>query len=152
MAQAHNHIIVGIGNRLRGDDGAGLYIASQAALLLPGSECLLLHAPDILLSNLLSQKKRAVFADASVIPEGPDIVLKRILPSTDVLPHTHHLSIETILRITEKLWGRAPLSWLVTVRGRDFSHGERLTPECRKLAKEASRQIVRLMLDDASRD
>jgi hydrogenase maturation protease len=134
-------LVVGYGNPLRGDDGAGPWVADRlAALGLPGVETRTYHQLPLELAADLDGYDAAVFVDASV--EGDDVTLlsEPELPSARSL--SHHTAAGELAALSRRL-GRGPGTVLLcTVRGEDFTYRPSLSPAALARAEEALRRIV----------
>jgi hydrogenase maturation protease len=128
-------LVIGYGNELRGDDGAGPRAArAVAAWQLPGVEGVAVHQLTPELAARLAEAERVVFVDA-----GPDIgVLTRpIEPSraARVLGHTEEPG--ALLALAEVLYGHRPEAWLMTLPAPDLSFGEGLSATAEQGLAEA---------------
>jgi len=129
-------LVIGIGNRLRKDDGIGPALV-EALGSTPGVECHVVHqlTPDLALR--LSEADRLLFVDASI--DGTEIALERIEPARG---HgvAHAMSPSAFLDFAAAVVEAIPPAWLLTVPGHDFGIGERLSPEARSRLPEAVRR------------
>lgn len=124
-------LIIGLGHPLRRDDGAGLWVASR---LHNTDDVKVIGAQD-LAPELIPQIAVAdlvIFVDAR-IGSGP--VRWERVRSEDGPPLTHAFTPHGLLAWAERLFGRAPEAWLVTVPARDLSLGEGLSPRTRRAAE-----------------
>ena len=131
-------LIVGYGNSLRGDDGAG-YIAAE---LLRGR----LHDPDVeilsqhqLLPELMEPMAHAahvVFIDASVSGRAGKFSKIPLRPAPACSRYTHHATPESLLAGVQRLYGHTPEATLYTIPGRNFELGQDLTPSVRRAVNE----------------
>jgi len=117
-------LLVGFGHPLRHDDAVGLWVASR----LEGTEGLEVISGQILTPELIPRVAEAelvLFVDArpGTGPVRWEPVRAGRLPGLD-----HALSPAGLLAWAQRLFGRAPRAWLVTVPARDFSFGEGLSP------------------------
>ena len=136
-------LALALGTTLRGDDGAGAAVARGLAALLPGVEV-------VETVGLLPEHAEAVaaadgvlFLDASVSGPPGEVRATLLQPRAARAALLHALAPEELLGLARALYGRAPPAALVTVTGRDFSFGEKLSPEvaaalapARRLARE----------------
>ena len=128
-------LIVGYGNSLRGDDGAG-YIAAE---LLRGR----LHDPDVeilsqqqLLPELMEPMARAahvVFIDAAVSGRAGKF---NKIPLRPAPACSHHATPESLLAGVQRLYGHTPEATLYTIPGRNFELGQELTSSVRRAVNE----------------
>jgi len=139
-------LILGYGNSLRRDDGAGLLLAKKLEKLWLDAgaevECVLVPqlTPDLAEGISRQGLDSVVFVDARVAAGPPDDLKIRLQPLEPAqMPQSlgHHSDPGSLLLIARDLFGRVPTAWLVTVPGVDFGLGESLSP----VAKEALEHI-----------
>ena len=141
-------LIVGYGNSLRGDDGAG-YVAAE---LLRGR----LHVPDVeirsqqqLLPELMEPMARAahvVFIDASVSGRAGKFSKIPVRPAPACSRFTHHATPESLLAGVQRLYGHTPEATLYTIPGRNFELGQDLTPSVRRAVQELVNTLEKALL------
>jgi hydrogenase maturation protease len=141
-------LVIGYGNTMRSDDGAGVAIAEALDKeLLEGVEvrtCQQLHVEFI---SEFSQYDRIILADTSV--EGEEVDLRKIRPtSRDYMASSHHLGPELLLRLAEVTNLGQPELYLCMVRGKCFDYGEELSEEVAKRTREAVDKIKNLIIGE----
>lgn len=121
-------IVIGIGNLLRRDDGAGILAARQLRTVLPSDIPVYESAADVSeLLDLFSRADRVVLLDAiSGIPDGE--ILHRhgpnfALPSKSA-HSSHALSVAQILDLARALGQLPAIVLLYGIGGSDFGIGE----------------------------
>lgn len=121
-------LIIGIGNTLRGDDGAGHEAALLLADALAGDtvEVIACHQLTLEMSEPLARAATAVFIDAEYGGAAGEIRLRSLVPTGADL-FTHDLIPETLLSAALALYGHAPEAWLYTICGEDFGYKDALT-------------------------
>ncbi len=125
-------LVIGYGNEIRGDDGAGLRVAEAIeALHLPGVRVIACHqlTPD--LAEPLAVARAAFFADARPAAEGAPIEVFPVLAETKVGFSLHSGSPAGLLALAQALYGRCPPTWCVAIPAVDFNLGETLTETAR---------------------
>ena len=131
--------MIGYGNSLRRDDGAGLILAhalvhAWQALDLPVS-LITDHQlnPELADDIARSGAQLVLFADASAGAPGASIETSAIPdPSLHegISPSLgHHLTPEVVLLYARELFGFHGHGWLLSIPGFDFDHGEGLSAE-----------------------
>lgn len=138
-------LIVGYGNPLRGDDGAGRRAAEELAARWPVNEVRVEPAHQLLieLAQTAAESGFAVFIDASHDSAPGELRSRPVVSAAlgrDSL--THHLTPETLLAVAETLYGHRPDAVLVTIGGRDFGHGETLSPEVERALPELLARVA----------
>lgn len=121
-------LVIGFGNTLRGDDGAGPEVAERiermGILNVSALTCPLLP-PE--LADRLSQARRVIFVDAEV--NGPrDVQLQKVCPAATSQLMGHASSPATLLAVCRDVFGRVPEAYLITVPAEDMGAGERFSP------------------------
>ncbi|MCC6235752.1 MAG: hydrogenase maturation protease [Verrucomicrobiales bacterium] len=155
-------LVVGYGNRLRGDDGVGPAVAEAvAALRLPGVQVDVRHqlTPEVAVE--VAAVDTVVFVDARRIepqenkmtPESDSArhpLWVRCLPRRGLGRHTraswtgHRSSPEPLVTLAEELRGWSPESWEVGIPVAEFGWGDHLSPEARREVPVAVETIVNL--------
>jgi hydrogenase maturation protease len=119
-------VVIGYGNVLRRDDGAGPAVAR--ALESDADSRVLVRAVHQLTPELaadLAGAKLAIFVDAALSQES---VRYRPLPDTSAPSALdHRCDPAWLLGLTAVAFGRRPPCWLVTVPAEDFAFGTELS-------------------------
>lgn len=145
MPEAPCLLVIGYGNSLRRDDGAGLLLAELLADIWESQgrpvRLLLAHqlGPEIALDIAEPDVSTVLFVDAAAqaLPQA-ELTPVAVTPKSQSL--THQLSPETLLLYAARLFNRHPQGWLLRVGGHDFAHGESLSPATASAVEEAGRQ------------
>lgn len=117
-------LVVGYGNPLRRDDGAGPAVAGRFAGR-PGVRVVVAQQLVPELADELGKCERVVFVDAAA---GADRVEVRPLAPANVEPALGHSGDPAwLLGLTAAVYGKRPAAWLVTIPARDLGFGEGLT-------------------------
>jgi hydrogenase maturation protease len=114
-------LIIGYGNLLRGDDGAGIRAASRLRDL--GFCSIETHQLLPELAELVSKAIAVIFLDADVGVAAGEIHVSEIFESQGGVLE-HHATPAGILRLAHDVYGRAPKAVLVGIGGQDFGYGE----------------------------
>jgi len=121
-------LVIGYGNTLRRDDGAGVRVAEAVEQwALPGVQVLLRHqlAPE--LADALARAARVVFVDAAA-GEQTRPAWRPLRPAPRAAPLAHAADPRALLLLARALFGRAPRAWLLTLPAPDLGYGEGLSP------------------------
>ncbi len=137
--------MIGYGNTLRSDDGAGAVIAQEIEReRFVGVEvrtCQQLHME---LVSEFADYDRVILADACI--DGEEVTLSRISSSSQSnLTSSHHLGPEFLLRLSEITNSRSPELYICMVRGESFGFGERLSEKMVRRTREAANRIKNLI-------
>lgn len=146
-------LLIGYGNPLRRDDGAGRVLARRLnrALKARGIDV------DLIISHQLTPEmaediaepdvSAAIFIDASVSSEKkPTITPISEAVSTSKLGH--HLVPEVLMAYAHVLYNRQPPAWTVALPGFDFEHGKGLSADTKQAVKEAECLLLNLIAKD----
>lgn len=147
-------LLIGYGNDLRRDDGAGLILAeileqawqSQRVAVKRLSVHQLM--PELAAEIAQPEVTAAVFVDARVIaPEevDPRVQMQPLRVETQSPSLGHHLDPTTLLIYAEWLYGWRPPAWLITVPAIDFGYGEGLSQSTQQALVAAQAVSVELL-------
>ena len=131
-------LVIGVGNSLRRDDGAGPYIAER----LPGSPNLSVISCQQLTPELaepVSQADRVIFVDADARLAPGEVVRQAVQAQRSA--RIHELDPGALLEWARTLYGRTPEATLVAIGAESFDVGEGLSPAVERAAQEALRAI-----------
>lgn len=138
-------IIIGFGNTLRGDDGAGVYAAERVAAEMDGVDVVIAHelTPD--LASCLSGRDLMIFVDAS--PRAPRLMVRELQPSAEPLHATDHAVLPAdIISLCALLFPPVPrFSLLMEVPAFNCEFGETMTQATERmvdLCVEVIRDLV----------
>ncbi|MCX6628521.1 MAG: hydrogenase maturation protease [Candidatus Solibacter sp.] len=131
-------LIVGYGNVLRGDDGAGFLVAELLRERIRDPEIQILSQQQLLpeLMEPISRVARVIFIDASVSGRAGKFQRIPLRPAPACARFTHHATPESLLAGAQSLYGHTPEATLYTIPGRFFETGEELTPSVRRAVNE----------------
>ena len=131
-------LIVGYGNPLRGDDGAG-YVAAEMLRERIHDPSIEILCEQQLLPELMEPISRAagvIFIDASVSGRAGKFSRIPLRPAPACSRFTHHATPESLLAGAQSLYGHTPEATLYTIPGRNFEMGQELTPSVRRAVNE----------------
>lgn len=141
-------LVVGLGNRMRGDDGAGLEAARMlAAAPLPGVHIVQLEEPLDLL-DVWTGVDEALVIDAVCSSAAPGTVVvvdvSRAKRAADIFgASTHALGVVEAIELARAL-GRCPAQLrLYGIHATCFDEGAELTPPVRRAARRLAAQLRR---------
>jgi hydrogenase maturation protease len=139
-------LIVGLGNPLRSDDGLGWHAAQALTRQrLPGQIEIMTQqqlTPELSLSA--SQADLVVFIDAAQTGLPGEIRCDPVVPEFERAAFTHDLSPSAVLGLAEELYGTAPRSYLASLAGECFDHGEKLSESVIAALPQLVSQIAEL--------
>ena len=142
-------LVIGYGNDLRSDDGAGRRVAALVeARQLPGVRVLSVHQLTPELASDIAEATGVMFADAVPAAPGAEQPLRCVPLSPAATPTRtlgHQLDPESLLHLARDLWGRCPPAWLLALPASVFDFGETLSPRTETAVAEALPLIEALL-------
>ena len=131
-------LIIGYGNTLRGDDGAGILAAEllMERIQDPEIEILPQHQLTPELMEPISRAAHVIFIDASVSGRAGKVHRIPLRPAPVCARFTHHPTPESLLAGAQSLYGHTPEATLYTIPGRNFEPGQDLTPSVRQAVND----------------
>jgi hydrogenase maturation protease len=137
-------LIIGYGNTLRGDDGAGYLAADLLRERIHDDNVEVLSLPQLTpeLMEAISRVRQVVFIDASVTGRAGKYSRIPLRPSPACSRFTHHATPETLLAGAQALYGRTPEAALYTIPGRFFDVGQELTPSVRRAVEALVEELA----------
>jgi hydrogenase maturation protease len=143
-------LIIGYGNPLRGDDGAGPMAAGLlAADAECGAEVLSRHQLTPELSEYLCGRALVIFVDAATTVAAGEVVITPLAQAeaakTAPPGLTHHVDAGALLLMAARLYDARPQAFLVAVGGASFELGEGLSPAVDAAVPVAAAAIRRLI-------
>jgi hydrogenase maturation protease len=155
-------LLIGYGNSLRRDDGAGLILAARLEHAWRSQGVAVKHLPvHQLIPELAAEMAKpevefVVFVDARAVAPSevtPQVQVQPLKPELLSPSLGHHLNPATLLIYADQLFGRRPSAWLVTVPAVDFGYGESLSQITQQALASAQtlpvELLARLQLPDA---
>jgi hydrogenase maturation protease len=150
-------LVIGYGNLDRQDDGVAWHILHDLAKMIgcsvytsvaevfhPETKGIyLLFSLQLIpeMAELLAEYPRACFVDAHTGRVPEELHVEELDPRMQTSPFTHHMTPNTCLAMAQAIFGRAPLSILISVRGYDFGFAQELSPQTTTLAIQAAQHI-----------
>lgn len=139
-------LVVGYGNSLRSDDGIGIKVAQIVeGWRLPEVRSLARHQLTPELAAELAQVDLAIFVDARQSMDKNAVEVRSLKPSNSIKLKSHFSNPETLLSLTQALFGNCPQAWWVVVPGTNFGLGECLSPLAKQGIEQSLKQIRGLL-------
>lgn len=141
-------LIIGYGNSLRMDDGAGLEAAEHLAAIYTENPNVRVMAAHQLTPEMAQDMAGAEFVlllDAAMQGAPGTIAAREIVAAPDGGLLAHHCAPEALLATAKSLYGRTPSVMSLTLTGASFELGTELSPLVHdRMAEfvEAARQTV----------
>ena len=137
-------LIIGYGNALRGDDGAG-YIAAELlreGIQNPAVEILSVQQLVPELMEPISRARQVLFIDAAITGRAGSFQRVPLRPAPACSRFTHHATPETLLAGAQSLYGHTPEALLHTIPGESFEIGQELTPSVRRAVEALVAELL----------
>ncbi len=139
-------LVIGYGNALRGDDGAGPAVAGGVADWgLPGVRALAMPQLVPELAEELAGASLVVFVDGWLGPEGESAQVEALTPSDRSAALGHTSDPGALLALTRAVYGWCPPAWIVRIPAANFELGVGLSPAATRGAAAALREVARLV-------
>lgn len=139
--------IIAWGNLGRSDDGVALVLAERLEARFAGRPDVVVQqfhqlAPE--LAADLDGCRMAIFVDAHVRADAPDLCVERVTPVEVAAFNTHHCHPPVLLALAKSMGYNLPSEcWLVAIRARCFDFGDALSPATTAAMEKAEAVIVR---------
>jgi hydrogenase maturation protease len=139
-------LVIGYGNPLRNDDGAGHHVArAVAAWTMTQVEVLAVQQLTPELAEPLANARLAIFVDACAAGPGDKVQIAPLEAAESVAGLGHTSNPQELLALTKAVYGHHPPAWSVLIPGRNFSTGEDLSSQASNGIKEALNLIAALL-------
>lgn len=142
-------LVICIGNKARGDDGAARRTAELLEGRLPDNTKLTSRPQlDIVMTDDLHRSGLVVFVDAER-RDAPGVRIDALAYSTDSgsAPDAHALTPMGLLSLTAALYGDAPPAHLVSIAAPQMPHAEGLSDTAKTASEEAVFAVIKLLGD-----
>ncbi|MBS1229789.1 MAG: hydrogenase maturation protease [Proteobacteria bacterium] len=131
-------LIIGYGNALRGDDGAGIRAATMIAARDSPIRVIVTHQLTPELAEDIARAAQVVFVDAYAAKEpGAKLRIERIGADDAHSVPGHHGDPARLLALVGRLGGSVPDAWVVGIPAFRFATGETISPETAQRIDEA---------------
>jgi hydrogenase maturation protease len=144
-------LVIGYGNTLRSDDGAGPRVAEAVeAWRVPDVRAIAVHQLTPELAEAVSQSATVLFVDASAEPVGGEMPIAEVVPA--VPSHRGHASDPaSLLALAEVVYGRRPTAYLLAIPVETFDFGEVLSLSAERGVEAATAAIRAMLREPAAR-
>ena len=143
-----NFLVIGYGNTLRSDDGAGQILARKIAQWeLPGVRSLAVHQLTPELAEIIAQADAVIFIDAIATNlENPvSVQIKQLEAEDDNTSFGHTCNPRSLLSFTQLLYGKVITAYWVLIPAVNFNFGEQLSSLTQRGIDNALKQVKRLI-------
>jgi hydrogenase maturation protease len=140
-------LILGYGNTLRSDDGAGQQVAETVAeWSVAGVKAVAIQqlTPDW--ADAIATAKRVIFVDA-VASETEEVAIQPLKPQPNPAILGHTCDPRSLLALAQTLYGNAPEAYLLLIPAFNFEFGETLSLRTQQGVERALAAIRALISD-----
>lgn len=137
-------LVIGYGNSLRGDDGAGWHTATllERDLRSAGADVLACHQLTPEHAQDITHARLVVLVDACHAGEPGTVAVQRVEPGRPLArAWSHNLDPAALIGLTETLYATSPPTFLITITGAYFGYSDRLSPAVRRALPEIANTI-----------
>ncbi len=140
-------LVIGYGNELRGDDGAGLHVARAVQTLgLPGVKVLAVSQLTPEIAAEIASAGMVLFVDASADAELQGFEIRPLAPGGESITLGHAAGPQWLLSLTRQLYGQTLPARLLTLAAPKIDFGEELSPGCQDAVAAAVQYILSIIL------
>jgi hydrogenase maturation protease len=130
-------LVIGIGNTIRGDDGAGIRVAERIAARHTDVDVLCVQQLSPEHADIIALYERLIVVDASVTADAVRVTPLHAAVD-ERLPRTHDVSPEGILALSSTLYAHTPSdALLVEIPAASCEFSEELSPSTAAFAATA---------------
>jgi hydrogenase maturation protease len=139
----HAMLVIGYGNDLRSDDGAGIRVATMiAAQSTSASRSRVIITQQLTpdLADDIAAAEQVIFVDAYPAPTaGAELRVEKITadPAGSAPALGHRGDPAGLMRLADRLFGALPEAWLVGIPAYSFAAGESISPATLQMIDEA---------------
>lgn len=140
-------LVVGYGNTLRGDDGAGVVAAERAGEGVRGIDVIVTHQLQPEIAEQVAYHRCVIFLDASVL--ATELTVRELPHAARPGGTTGHVQRpEFILALARDAYGRSPeKALLIEIPARSMEFGEPPTPATEAGIRQAIEHVRRTAQD-----
>jgi hydrogenase maturation protease len=141
--------IIAWGNRGRCDDGVALVLAErlQERFAEDPEVCIQQYhqlGPELV--DDLAHCRLAIFLDAHVRSDSPDVCVERVEPVEPAALQTHHCPPPVLLALGRSMGLAVPDAYLATMRGYCFEFGDSLSERTAAAMHEAEKRVLDMII------
>jgi hydrogenase maturation protease len=149
-------VVIAYGNPLRGDDGLAWRVAGQLKKALASSVVEILEQQQLVpeLAEPMARAGAVIFVDAAAAQGTSDPGEIRIVEFEEEValragesPFHHQISPASLIALAGRLYGARPRAFVATLKGHDFSPGDRLSTPVERAMPEFVDRLQKLILD-----
>ncbi|MEO8593943.1 MAG: hydrogenase maturation protease [Candidatus Solibacter sp.] len=137
-------LVIGYGNPLRGDDGAGYAAAELLRGRIANAEIEIFSEQQLLpeMMESIAQASRVVFIDASVSGRAGKFHRIPLRPAPVCGRFTHQATPEALLAGAQALYGHTPEAVQYLIPGRFFEVGQEMSPSVKRAVNDVVNELA----------
>lgn len=140
-------LIIGYGNSMRADDGAGPALIEQLDALLAQKRTTavrLIACPQLMpeLAADISEARKVLFVDASVAVKPGRVRITRVEPDAVRMTMGHHFSPTSLLSMAGSAFGACPAAWVAEVGCESLEMDDRLSDRTAATVERLARHLM----------
>jgi hydrogenase maturation protease len=141
-------LVIGYGNTLRNDDGAGQIVAEIVqSWKIPQVFTLATHQLTPELAENIAHADLVIFVDATITQanSSPSLQLQQLEAKDTITNLGHSGDPRSLLSLAQVLYHTTPLAWWLLIPAVNFDFGENLSPITQQAIKEALAKIKEII-------
>jgi|GEM_PF-415837 len=143
-------LVIGYGNSLRTDDGAGLAVIEKLTALLPtycDPSVRLISCAQLTpeLATDIAQAHRVIFVDATMALPPGHITISPAHPEESNMLMGHHFTPGVLLAITQHALRACPSAWVAAIGCQSIEISDQLTPTVATAVDHLARHLLRCL-------
>ncbi|MDB9313423.1 hydrogenase maturation protease [Spirulina sp. CS-785/01] len=144
-----NYLVIGYGNTLRSDDGAGQAVAERVdRWQTPEVDSLSVHQLTPELADTIAQSQTVIFVDVQRSEENTSLQCYAIEPNPSKTSLAHSTSPQALLSLTQHLYNATPNAYWLLIPAVNFDFGETFSPTTQQGIQEAVETIKQLTINN----
>lgn len=139
-------LIIGYGNTLRNDDGAGPFVAGELNRKY-GNKINIIETHQLLpeIAENISKHKIIIFIDAFISDKNYEVIVEKIELQNNYFSFSHIYSAETLMSISKELYNTNAEAYIIKIPAVDFNFGDKLSEVTKTKCFEAIKKIENLI-------
>ena len=139
-----NYLVIGYGNTLRSDDGAGQIVANQIVIWnLPDVRSLAIHQLTPELAEDIANTNTVIFVDAVISSKQnlEKIEIKILECDNKYLNFGHTENPRSLLYLSKIIYNKIPKAYWILIPAINFEFGEKISDITKKGIKQSLKKI-----------
>jgi len=99
------------------------------------------------MAEIISEYHKIFFVDVHTGKKSKEIQFVELRGDFQISPFTHHLTPQTLLALSQTLYGRSPIGYFLSVQGYEFGFSNKLSNQTKILADKAAHRLMAWLTD-----